>query len=863
MPYSDIQNARKVAAQAASLTEQLTYQGLADGIVFTLDNTMTFGVNLELVSAARATDDTRVIIRDRIVRAIQGALPTGAIIRTYSETRPTTYAALARSAPQPRMGSPLEQMLRANHNVLERMRKTGWVSEASTYMTVTLPIPGRVKKRPYTTAELRPLIERATSLRGRIVRQLTLGGMTATPMTDAAIWNRIYDYFNPSSAGSEPPPYQQNLDGADLGAVRVLRFMKRRQPNRLPHVPTMRAQVACSDIDLDYDACFMNGHTRVGIVSFLKPSRSSTPDCTEQIIQALGGTHSSFIVEYLVVDAPKIRAQINESLDKQETAASDPTMKAGREVFSRIAQGTHVVQALEMGQVITEMSMHAVSFARTQDELDDRRERALAAFSAVGGCMPRIASSGTGIELYLENAPFNGQRSKYQSGAYYQNVVDCIPKVGPWSGNEHGVLPLRSRSGQVFSISPVGQKNAGVVVTASAGSGKSVAVSQLAAGLVHKYDASLTIVDPKRDYLALFLLLGAQNAVVSISPGAMLPTGQQVMINPFDLPEGQGTPTAEKLDFLFELFAALRVFDHSAYRRSIFQEGIQNFYYRYADQQPDGTTIYTGQRGFLTQFADVIARLNTVGDLPVQDNPALRSEIGNVANELRAFCGDTPIGSLLDGPTTVDLTSRYLYLDISGMFGSDQLRQLGVLLTNELVWQRTAKLEGKAVIVMEEGGVAAELPGIVKLTNRLFMTGRSLGIIPILVIQNIDSALAYKAVINNASTRILLASAPSERAAIADVYDLNPAMRRLHASLSGEAGRYSELLVLQDAHGGMNGDVGQLWLSREAYWMTTSVDTEAQARKRLAAELYGGDEAQAALHLAQEERHAPSPHRAA
>lgn len=41
--------------------------------------------------------------------------------------------------------------------------------------------------------------------------------------------------------------------------------------------------------------------------------------------------------------------------------------------------------------------------------------------------------------------------------------------------------------------------------------------------------------------------------------------------------------------------------------------------------------------------------------------------MSDVANELRAYTRETPIGTLLDGPTTVNVQSRYLYLDISGM----------------------------------------------------------------------------------------------------------------------------------------------------------------------------------------------------
>jgi conjugal transfer ATP-binding protein TraC len=859
MPYNDVTNALKVASGVGNLPKHLPYHGLESGVTFTLDNKMTFGLKLSLVSPARATPDVRLSTRDRIKSAVQGALPPGATVRFYLENRPATRSALAALAPEERTGSPLERMLGANHEVLERMRRSGWVSESEAYLTVTLPVPGRPQKTPYRNVNLQPLIERAQTLQQRLSRQLTISGMQATVMTDVDIWGRIFDYFNPQMASAEKPPYQRDLDVGDYAAVRVGRKLKHNPKAARPAVATMRAQVACSDIDLDHDDCFTVGSSRVGIVSFLKPSRASSAGVTEQIVQALGGTQSTFVVEYLVVDAPKVRAQINESLDKQESAASDPTMKAGREVYTRIGEGTALVQSMESGDTLTEMSMHAIIFARSQEELDNRRERTLAAFSGVGGSMPRIASGGSAVLLYLENAPFSGKRSSYQVPAMYGNAVDCMPQSGPWRGTPGGALPLRGRRGNVFSITPVGLRNAGVVVAASAGSGKSVLVSMLAAGLIHQHDASLTVVDPKRDYIALFMALNAMDAVVSIAPRALLPNGDRVRINPFDLPVGEEVLTADKIAFLLELLRALRINDLSGRRVSILNEAIRQLYRRFSrpvNRSGEEINAYTGE-GTLSDFADIIARLNTVGDKAVGSDPVLRDEVSNVANELRAFTRETPLGTLLDGPTTVNVQSRYLYLDISGMMAHPQLMQVGMLLTNELVWARSMSLSGKKVMVMEEAGVAKNLPGLVDLTNRMFKTGRSLGVIPILVMQEIEDALAYKGVINNASTRILLASNASERAQIADIYALNGAMRALHASLGGEAGRYRELLILQDGmNGQMDGDVGQLWLSKEAYWLSTSVKEEAEYRAQVAHEHYGGDEAQAAIHIAQEERHA-------
>ncbi|CAM3406518.1 TraG P-loop domain-containing protein [Deinococcus saxicola] len=859
MPYSDVFRARKVAQSMGNLTPNLTYQGLDDGVVFTLDNKMTFGVRLELVSAARATDDVRLIIRDRLIQTVKGSLPVGACVRFYFETHPATRTSLARHAPDNHGPSPLQQMLEANYAVLERMRRTNWVSESGAYLTVTLGIRGRLKKRAYTADELAPLLEKARALRARFVRQLTLAGMRAAPMQSSDAWGRIMNYFNPSAASAEPPAYLPALDEADLAAVRVNRKFKNNPRVPAMQIPTMRAQIACSDIDLDYDGCFMLGHSRVGVVSFLKPSGTTATDATEGVIEALGGTHSLLMVEYLVVDAPKSRAEINASLDRQETAASETSLKAGREVLGRIESGTDLLHAIEAGNVLTEMSMHAIIFARDQEELDDRRERTLAAFSSVGGAMPRAAASGPAIQLFLENAPFGGARSSYRVAAYYHNAVDCMPKTGPWMGTPGGVLPLRGRKGNVFSVSPIGPRNAGVVVCGSSGGGKSVLINMLSSGLVHKYGASLTVVDPKRDYLALFMALGALDAVVNVAPGARLPSGQRVIINPFDLPEGVPTLTAEKSAYLLEIMRALRVNDLSGRRVSILQQAITNFYLRFSrPQEIEGRVVNVYTRdGELSDFQAIVSRLNTVGEQSIQNNPDLREEVSNIANELRAYCGDTPLGSLLDGQTTVNLDSRYLYLDISGMLAHSQLAQIGSLLTNELVWNRASRLEGKGVVVIEEAGVARELSGVVELVARLFKTGRSLDIIPILSMQEIEDALAYRGVINNASTRILLASAPSERAQIAGLFGLNPAMAGLHASLGGESGRFKEALVLQDGDNNeLDGDVGQLWLSAEAYWMSTSQAEEALLRRQVAADLFGGDESRAAIYIAREAQNA-------
>ncbi|GGR15538.1 VirB4 family type IV secretion system protein [Deinococcus ruber] len=862
MPYADVSNAVKVAAQMGNLTENLSYQGLEQGVVFTRDNTMSFGVSLDLVSTARATPDVRLGIRDRLLRAIQGSVPIGATVRLYLETHPCTAEALREHAPVKKDGSSVERLLQSNFAVLELLRQHHWVSETQAYLTVSMRIPGRSKNTPFSRKALSPLLEKAQSLQNRLSRQLTLGGMRARPMTQNEVWHRILNYFNPSMVSAHKPAYRSTLSEPDLAAIRLLRKLKKTPKAALPNVPSMRAQVACSDIDLDYDRCFMLGYNRVGIVSFLHPSGTTRYDASDRIIQALGGTHSTFVVEYQVVDAPAVRAEINESLDKQDTAASDPTMKAGRELGIRVAEGTAVVQQMEMGQVLTEMSMHAMIYARDQEELDRRCELVLDAFGQVGGSMPRMATSANGVVLFLENAPFSGKRSSYPVGAYYRNAVDCMPKVGPWAGTPGGVLPLRSRTGQVFSISPVGRgvKNAGVVVAGSSGNGKSVFISMLGAALVHARDAGLTVIDPKNDYEALFMALGAMSSIVTVAPGARLPDGRVLCINPFDLPVGMLQPDAEKQAFLLEFLRALRIHDLSSLRGRILQQAIKNFYLRFSRPvEVQGQEVNAYTQGFLSDFADILGRLNTVGDESILNNKLLAQEVRSMANELRAYCGNTPLGPLLDGVTTVDVNAKYLYLNISGMIEFPLLKEVGMLLTNELTWQRTIRTMtqgGTMVMVMEEAGVAKTLPGLVALTERMFKTGRSEGIIPILALQNVQDALAYAGVINNASTRVLFPSVEQERAQVAEVFGLNGSMQTLHASLTGEEGRYREALVLQGDGQEMNGDVGQLWLSREAYWMSTSVKSEADLRESVALELFGGDQARAALHLAQEERHA-------
>ncbi|GGR12870.1 VirB4 family type IV secretion system protein [Deinococcus ruber] len=860
MPYADINNARKVAQQMGNLTENLTYQGMEDGAVFTLDNRLTFAVSLHLVSAAKATEDVLVRIRDRLMQAVQGSLPVGAVVRAYLETHPCTRTALDVHAPIQRDDSPLQGMLSANHQLLERLRSTRWISETQAYLTITLPIPGRAKATAFQSGAQRPWVEKAKMLQSRLVRQLTLGGMQATPMSQEEVWNRIMDYWNPSMVSAEKPPYQAQFSAPDLAAVRLLRRLKNNAKATRPHVPSMRAQVACSDIDLDYDNCFMVGHTRVGIVSFLSPTGTTRFNASHEIVQALGGTHSTFMVEYVVVDVAKVRADVNDSLDKQETAASDPTMKVGREVHTRVADGMELVQQLEMGQVLTQMSMHAIIYAREQDELDSRRERVLAAFSSVGGCMPRIATSANAVVLFLENAPFSGKQSSYQVGAYYQNAADCIPKIGPWAGSPGGVLPLRGRNGNVFSFTPLGMKNAGVVVAGSSGGGKSVFISQLAAGLIHAHDASLTVLDPKRDYVALFMLLGAMDAVVSIAPHARLPNGERVCLNPFDLPPDEWQPSGDKYEFLMELMRALNINDLSSARVSVLNQAIKNFYQRFSRRKVvDGQEVdaYAGE-GTLTDFADLISRLNTVADRSVQSDVRLREAVSDIANELRSYCGRTPLGTLLDGQTTINIRSRYLYLDIKGMLENpgSLLAKVGMLITKELTWTRSMALSGYKVIVQEEAGVALEVPGLVAQTTRMFKTGRSLGVIPILSFQDVSDALAYKGIVNNANNRVLLASNASERSQLADVFGLNDSMRRLYASLDGSDDRFREALILQGNGDQLNGDVGQLWLSREAYWLSTSTKEEADLRAQVALDLFDGDEARAAMHLAREERHA-------
>ena len=817
--------------RTASLTEELPYWELVDGMVVLSDGRVEVGLEITPPPAAlRSTEQLEAMLHP--LKSLLRGMPEGERLRVIIEAAPMAeerllaYRELTQT-PNER----LAYMAEERYHTLEQLRRRGELLTWRGYVTVTLSRWRR--RRPWTAwtrEELEELRAEGARLRGRMASFLEAAGYAPRALADQETFEAIWRYLNPGLAAT-PPRY---VAAREYYPDSVLREVPELTPR------TLRWQLVASTVRNEALGYLAVGDRLVRVAVAAGMPDYTTFGATGRLLET--GGHL-----YLVVDM--VHSRYEEALKRLKARARrfastasdtslayvDPNVRVG------LVETDQALQHLSMtGDHVYEVGMAVVLIGRGETELEDRTARLQSVLAQAFPGSRLYPLTFGGLQAWLELAPYGGRVQSRRLVMVETNAAHYIPAQGPWKGSSTPVAAFLNRYGDVTFLDPFDRKaaNWNAIVVGGSGSGKTFFMQSLLAELLRQ-DADVIIVDRGFGYAPFVELVGG--AVVPIGPGA------GVSINPFDLPPGELEPDDDKVAFLVALVKAMIASDEdSRLEDAILQAAVRQTYTRKrTERRVNGQIVRTLEPVFLSDLVHVLATLEEINDRPASAEDRAVAE--RIATRLQGWVGASVYGSLLDRPTSVMPEASVIYYETSALESQPELEPVMLLLIANMVWQRVKRdPQRRKIVVFDEAWAMLRRPSSAAFIVELYRRFRRYNAAAYSVTQSLNDFRTEitRGILQNTSFYFLL-PLPGEDDVVQEVLGLSDRGMALFRSLRPKR----EVLAWVRGMHGLEGDVLVTQSSPLAYWAFTT-DARDMARRQALAEKYGGDLMRAIYELA-------------
>lgn len=820
-----------------SLTDKLPYWNNRDGIIFTRQKGVEFGIEFFLPTAAEVTQETRERLAALMHQIIVQVVPERHRARIIIESAPLSEKQMVKVGNNQMLDNELLRYLSEEHRYnMEANRREGQLSAWRYFFCVKMDMP---MKRfgtpvPYIAGELEKIVRRAQALRSQITSVLNTGGFSARPLSSQEAFELIWRWFNPNYASAKAPTFKSVIRTPNMSKQEYTR-------NLNAYSNSMREQVAETDADTSHWDHIEIGDRMIQTINVIGAGEATYAGMAENLMHRLSGYHVYYVLDWFHVKQSDIRKKLNSDAASAVVATSDASFGVpdlgNSAVVGNIANTLHRLQGGE--EHIYTAGMTMVLIGRNRQELEYMKETARTELSNMTGARAHAGSAQNLPQFFTNLAPLGTQDNAYMHRTFSRNAVHFMPYVGPWRGSDKPLAVFRSRMGTLTGINPQdGTLNYGMLIVGSAGSGKTF-FTQMWATRVAAAGAELVIVDQKRDYESFVEALEGQ--FIPFSTGEVTREGLPVRINAFELPEGEVEPSEEhKLFLMAYLTALLGGQEMAPNKRAILTSAIELVYRNAVRRNVNGEVTSYNEVTFST-FTNTLRELDAVGKISLRDKPELRSIIDELALSLSNYLGNTPLGKFLDGPSTVSINNRYVYFDIAKIRDEPALTRVALLLIIKQIWQRARKDPKQIKVpIIEEIGVLFTIPEAMEFVAALYKLSRAYNLWPVGVTQEINDFRKGKGLINNTSHFIIGKVSDEEAETVVDVLGLSPASLNLIRSLGGQKGLFREYLAITVREDQKTGDVIQYFPTKTEYWMFTSAPEE-RARRNAAIQTFGGN----------------------
>jgi type IV secretory pathway VirB4 component len=345
----------------------------------------------------------------------------------------------------------------------------------------------------------------------------------------------------------------------------------------------------------------------------------------------------------------------------------------------------------------------------------DRRQRVLHTITRMSGARGMVETLAQ-KRFFIGSLPCMAEENRREIDMLTLNAADLMPIETPWQGtpNSPGIL-FETRQHKLIPFSPFDSSlnDANMLIMSSSGGGKTF-MTQMFLLMLGRLNPLISIIERGDSYAALTELMGGRVVEVDLE-------GTETL-NPWDLPQGQVTPTKDKIAFLKNLTRHM-IGDgpgtDSSLLETILSDAIACVYRRVASRPSNPIPTFSDLRDELANWRS--------GDR-LQDGVSERSiaEAQLAGLKLKDWTGDKGTYSrLFDRHTTVRTDSNWLFFNIEGLSNDPRLETaMSTLIANAMAERASGRSGQFSITVLDECWALLDSPVLASEVVQLFRTAR-------------------------------------------------------------------------------------------------------------------------------------------
>jgi conjugal transfer ATP-binding protein TraC len=802
-------------------TEELPYRELHDGVMHLHSGQYEGGVVLEVPNTAFMGGTKDLMLAFRHVTAV--VLPGNARLRFTLETGPARPGFLDAYKARITAEEPaLRRLLEKRIELFEEDWEAGDIREWRVYCSVRL---GRRQKNflNLTAEEREERTNRMKSVTDQLVETFRSVNFEARAMTSQDIFALCYRYLNPGLALAEPEQYRPSHRHYPAGAIKEIKGC---------NPATLRTRLGKSAVgneELD--------HITVGnqYVKMFAMHTLPTADTFPGMVHAAEAAGRNFFltIDVLTEHAEKTMEIVTNKAKRYEAAAETPDYYVDPEtrVLNRETRAA-LEHAHETGDKFYECSVGLTLFDPDPKVLERRVRETASSLAKIPGNPFMLLSKGV-LKPYLDFAPLSGNEHDQKLSLTTTNITHLFPITGPWKGSQRPVALYRNRYYGLTRIDPFDREADAYngLVIGQTGAGKTFYVQHLLSEFLADKTTQVVIIDRGSGYAPL----------VDAGHGVKIPitVGGGTSINPFDIRPGATEPTDDEKTMILGVLRAMIPGEGGSKQEiedAIITAAITQVYAFSFRRLGNRSNFETPT---LSSFVRKLEQLDEVNDRHMSD--AHRDVAKDLAMRLQQWTGDSALGRFVDRQTNIPLSdARVVYYDTEGVRKHPQLRIVGTLLINNLVFQRVQQRLGQeTMIVLDEAWALIKESAAGKaFVEELFRRLRTTGSGALLVTQSYDDVKDIPGIVNNAPMMFCLKVNAQERELWARALKLPKDVIDLAERVNSVKGEYTEALCIFRRGDGYVGNIIAVHPTKMDYW-TFTTDNADKAKREAKIEEHG------------------------
>lgn len=597
-----------------------------------------------------------------------------------------------------------------------------------------------------------------------ITSSLSGMGLESKRLKEVELIHTTYEYLNPTrSEQLDSPKLNKSYRSQDFSLEEI-------KENPALSSPTPREQILFSDLVHNEDHIFFDGYYHQVI------SLKTLPEFTQasMIRDLLVGLPFHFYLS-LNLEVPEQSKELSLIQQRRKIthalSASNGLKASDLESEAKLSDTEDLLrEIISTGQKIIYGSMTIILKAK-EKQLLDRMSRVtlskIRELNSAEGMLEREAS----LQVFFETLPLTASKMTRSRRMKTSNVADFLPLYEPTHGSETPACLFKNREKGLFKYDPFSPSlpNYSTLVTGASGSGKSFLNTCILTQFL-KLNPWLGIIDIGGSYKKLVTALNGDYFEVKLD--------EQYAINPFQLQQGETTPSNQKIKSIMALLD-LMLCEEGQERISKLERNLL-------------------EKAVVDTYVTIQGRFPLLSDLRASLQESIEPQLQRFAKMLYTWC-EGPYATLLNRPSTLSLNKRITAFDLNGLQTYPDLQACLILIITSYMLDRIEREPGKKLILMDEVWSFLKGPAV-SFMEYAVRAGRKKNTGIIFITQGLSEIIESpicSAILNNTANKFILMQRGGLEQ-VKQVLKLNEQEINLISSLEQKRGEYSEAFLINN-----------------------------------------------------------------